>query len=72
MLSQREKDVIHWYRFELSTLERIAVNCYLVRGDDRLILALRDRSNGLKRFDYHTLPKCLYQPALHRAQSFFS
>jgi hypothetical protein len=63
-LTDYESIFVFWYR-SLNTLERLAVNCFLTRGDDRLILALRDRSDRLKRFDYHALTNRHYELALH-------
>ncbi len=63
-LSPREKDFISWYR-SLNTLERLAVNCWLTRNDDRLILALMERSERLIGLDYKTLTHRHYELALH-------
>jgi hypothetical protein len=66
MLSTQELVFFEWYR-SLNTLERLAVNCWLRTGDNRLILFLRDSSERLKRFDYETLPDSYKEFTLHRA-----
>lgn len=64
MLEVRAVHVVEWYR-SLSNLERLAVNCFLRTGDDRLIVFLRERSERLKCFSYHAAPDGTYQLTLH-------
>ena len=66
-LTHYEDSFVIWYR-TLDTLERLAVNCWLTRGDTRLIDALRDSRDRLKRFDYKAVANCRYQLAFHWAE----
>jgi hypothetical protein len=59
-LTQDEKDFVGWYK-SLDTVERLAVNCWLERGDDRLIIQLRPHRTRLQQWSYLRAPhgQCL-------------
>lgn len=58
VLSYNEIFTVAWYR-SLNTLERLAVNCWLKTGDDRLICWLRPSSATLQQFDYDVTQQIL-------------
>jgi hypothetical protein len=64
MADQRLINLFNWYD-SLNTLERLALHCWLVRGDVRLLDALRHGSERLKRFDYQPFTVCQNQTLFH-------
>ncbi|GAB4521120.1 MAG: hypothetical protein OHK0046_32130 [Anaerolineae bacterium] len=64
-LNLNETLILAWYR-SLTPLEQLVLHYWLVTGDDRLLLATRERSERLQRFDYLTITDGCDEFALHR------
>lgn len=55
LLTLPENELVYWAR-SLNSIERLAVRCFLFRGDDRLISHIRPNSKNLQRFLYLATP----------------
>lgn len=65
MFNNEQRKRLEWYD-SLSTFERLVVNYWLLTGDNRLVLALRNRSERLQRFWYQSFVERPEESPLHR------
>lgn len=64
-MDANERKLIEWYR-SLTTLERLALNHWLMTGDNHLLTALCVSSQNLQRFNYLPFAESLKQTFLDR------
>ena len=66
-MTAEQKELLDWYS-SLSNLERLALNYWLLTGDVRLLLPLREVSERLKRYTYMPFFKRPQEASLRRSE----
>lgn len=67
MLNEEQNALLDWYE-TLNNAERCAVDAWLLTGDARSLLILRECSERLKRYAYMPFFKRPKEPRLHRGE----